>query len=271
MEKISAVIITFNEEKNLARCIKSLKPVADEIIVLDSFSTDRTVAIARKAGATVYQQTFRGYKEQKNAALELASSDYVLSLDADEALSVELINSILSEKENFTARAYFMNRCNYYCGRFIHHGLWYPDRKLRLFDKRIAYWGGVNPHDKIFLIEQTKTSHLKGDLFHYSYHTVEEHKKRNDEISTIAAESIFASAKGQHFYKILLSPAWTFIKGYLFKLGFLDGLHGFTIAKYTARQSFLKYKKLYQLKNQQGKTGKATIVNKSLSVSLMEK
>lgn len=271
MQKISAVIITFNEEKNLARCIKSVKPVADEIIVLDSFSTDRTVAIARRAGATVYQQSFRGYKEQKNAALELASSDYILSLDADEALSVELINSILLEKEKFTARAYFMNRCNYYCGRFIHHGLWYPDRKLRLFDKRIAYWGGVNPHDKIFLIEQTKTSHLRGDLFHYSYHTVEEHKKRNDEISTIAAESLFVSNKTPHFYKIFLSPAWTFIKGYLFKLGFLDGRHGFTIAKYTARQSFLKYKKLHQLRKLQGKRGMQTTVNKNLNVSLLEK
>lgn len=271
MAKISAVIITFNEENNLARCIESVKPVADEIIVLDSFSTDRTAAIAREAGAVVYQKSFPGYKEQKNAALQYASADYVLSLDADEALSVELINSILTAKEKFNCRAYTMNRCNFYCGRFIRHGLWYPDKKLRLFDKRIAYWGGINPHDKVLLTRQTRICHLKGDLLHYGYNTVEEHKKRIHEITTIASQSLLEENIHPPFYKIFFSPLWTFLKGYVVKLGFLDGTHGFTIARYTAIQSFLKYQKLNQLRKYSQKTGKETPMKSPLSVSLADK
>ena len=174
MPPLSAVIITYNEESKIRRSIESVKPVADEIIVLDSFSTDNTVSIARSAGAVVYQQSFHGYKEQKNVALQFASYNYILSIDADEVLSVELINSILTAKEKFTASAFTMNRCNFFGGRFIRHGLWYPDKKIRLFDKRMASWGGMNPHDKILLPGRATISHLDGDLFHYSFSTIEE-------------------------------------------------------------------------------------------------
>ena len=153
MKPLSAVIITYNEEENIGRCIDSLWQVADEVIVLDSFSTDNTVTIARHKGAIVKQNSFSGYKEQKNKALQFATYDYVLSLDADEALSPELICSILEAKKEFKYKAYFMNRYNNYCGRFINHGLWYPDQKVRLFDKQVAKWGGMNPHDKIELRE----------------------------------------------------------------------------------------------------------------------
>jgi glycosyltransferase involved in cell wall biosynthesis len=271
MEKISAVIITFNEEGNLHRCIESVKPVADEIIVLDSFSTDNSADVARKAGAIVYQHPFSGYKEQKNTALQFASYNYILSLDADEALSVELINSILSVKENYTGKAYTMNRCNFYCGRFIRHGLWYPDKKLRLFDKRIAYWGGINPHDKIFLTEQTGICHLKGDILHYSYNSVEEYMKRNDEISSIAAESLFEAGVNKSRFKIFLSPLWRFLKGYFLKLGFLDGHYGFVIAKHTAIQSYLKYKKLNQLQKLQKRAIKQTVLPGNLPISFSDK
>lgn len=246
MEKISVVIITYNEEKKLSRCIESVKPVADEIVVLDSFSTDDTVQIAEGAGAVVYQQLFRGYKEQKNAALELASYSYVLSIDADEALSVELINSILTEKEKFRCSAYTMNRCNFFAGRFIRHGLWYPDKKIRLFDKRIAHWGGMNPHDKIVLEDNATTSHLEGDIFHYSISNNAEFIKRNEEIASIAANSLYK--KGQRSgLKILINPAWRFIKSYFILKGFMDGYAGLTIAKNSAAQAFLKYKKLNTL------------------------
>jgi glycosyltransferase involved in cell wall biosynthesis len=253
MEKISAVIITFNEEKNLSRCIKSVKPVADEIIVLDSYSTDNTERIARKAGVIFHQQIFAGYREQKNAAIKLATSDFILSLDADEALSVELTNAILAEKENFTCQAYAMSRINFFCDKFIRHGLWYPDKKIRLFNKRIASWGGLNPHDKIILQKGIKSCHLAGELFHYSYHSEEELIKRNEEISTVAAESLFKKNAGSSNFKILFSPVWRFIKGYFFKLGFLDGKYGFIIAKHTAHQAFLKYKKLNNLYKQKEK------------------
>ena len=151
MVQLSAVIITFNEESNITRCILSLKAVADEIIVVDSYSTDNTAGIARSLGATVYQEKFRGYIGQKNFALQLASHRYVLSLDADEELDEKLIASILEEKKSFPKRAYCMNRCTRLSGHFIKHGLWYPDKKLRLFNRQLGKCGGLNPHDKIIM------------------------------------------------------------------------------------------------------------------------
>lgn len=265
MEKISVAIITFNEESKLRRCIESVKPVADEIIVLDSFSADHTVSIARSAGAVVYQQSFHGYKEQKNAALRYASHDYILSIDADEALSVELVNSILTAKEKFTHSAYTMNRCNFFSGRFIRHGLWYPDKKIRLFDKRMASWGGMNPHDKIILPGRATISHLEGDLFHYSFSTIQEYEKRNDEISSIAAESLYKMGKRSGI-KILTNPTWRFIKSYFIKRGFLDGYPGFIIAKNTASQAYMKYKKLNKLNR-----AVQNNLEKPVSVSLTDK
>lgn len=247
MNRISAVIITFNEENNIGRCIDSLIPVADEIVVLDSFSTDRTAAIAVQKGALVYQQPFAGYFQQKNKAFQLASYNYILSLDADEALSYKLSVSIQKEKTGFTYAAFEMNRCNIFCGRPIKHGLWYPDRKVRLFDKRIGYCGGLNPHDKIIVPAKTPVKHLSGDLLHYTCRSEQEYVIRNDEISSVAARSLFENRKKVHWTKIFLSPLWAFINGYVFKRGFLDGRTGWTIAVNTTRQSFQKYYKLRQL------------------------
>jgi glycosyltransferase involved in cell wall biosynthesis len=250
MKTLSAVIITWNEEKNIGRCIDSLWNVADEIIVLDSFSSDHTVAIAKEKGAIVRQERFGGYIEQKNKALKLASHNYVLSLDADEVLSDQLIRSISKEKIEFRHRAYFMNRCDNYCGRFIRHGLWYPNQKLRLFDKRIASWGGINPHDKIKLNANDKSCFLRGDILHYGFNSREEHKRRNEEVSTIAAWSLYEGGIRKHWSKIFLSPLWSFFHGYFLRLGFLDGYFGFVIATQTASQTFLKYRKLRQLQKQ---------------------
>jgi glycosyltransferase involved in cell wall biosynthesis len=250
MKPLSAVIITLNEEHNIGRCIDSLWYVADEIIVLDSFSSDNTVSVAKERGAIVKQEMFAGYKEQKNRALKLTNYDYVVSLDADEALSPELIEAILNAKKDFQFKAYCMNRYNHYCGRFIRHGLWYPDKKIRLFDKRIAYWGGINPHDKIILPENCKAQFLKGDILHYTFNSLEEHLERNERMSSIAAKSLFDLGKKKHWSKIILSPLWSFVNGYFFRLGFLDGYYGFIIAIQNARLSFLKYQKLQRLKRE---------------------
>lgn len=247
MKKLSAAIITFNEEKNIGRCIDSLLPVADEIVVLDSFSTDKTISIAKEKGAVVYQQPFAGYLQQKNKAFQLASHQYILSLDADEALSNELADSIMKQKKSFSHIAYEMNRCNVYCGQNIKHGLWYPDKKIRLFDKQQAYCGGLNPHDKIILSQDAPVHHLDGDLMHYTYTSLQEYRQRNDEVSTTAAQSLFAKGKKTNWIKIIGSPLWTFVNGYFFKAGFLDGATGWTIAINTTRQSFQKYYKLYKM------------------------
>lgn len=247
MKALSVVIITYNEEQNIGRCIDAVKAIADEIVVLDSFSTDATLAIARDKGAVTYQQAFYGYIAQKNKAIQLASHDFVLSLDADEALSPELARSILRVKTNSQESAFTMNRCNWYRGRFIRHGLWYPDRKLRLFDRRNGYCGGMNPHDKIELRYNVPIIHLKGDLLHYTYKTIGEYIERNEEVSKTAARSLFDKGIKPHRGKIILNPLWAFINGYILRLGFLDGSRGWTIACYSTRQCYMKYRWLNEL------------------------
>jgi glycosyltransferase involved in cell wall biosynthesis len=243
--RLSIVIITYNEEKNIGRCIESVKNVADEIIVVDSNSTDNTVAIARSLGAVVHLQAFLGYVEQKNFALNLAANDFVLSLDADEALDPVLEKSVLKAKENFSYSGYSMNRCTNYCGKFIRHGSWYPDKKLRLINKQLAHWGGVNPHDKLMLKEDRPVEHLHGDILHYSYNSIEEHVLQNNKFSTISAETLFKRGKRTSIFKIAVHPLWAFVLGYVFRLGFLDGFYGFVVAVHVAHLSFLKHAKLY--------------------------
>jgi len=247
MEKLSVVIICFNEEKNIGRCIDSVADVADEILILDSYSTDQTVAIAVSRGAIVKQETFKGFIQKKNKAVELASHHFVLSLDADEVLDPVLSRSIQQAKENYTHLAYRMNRCSNYCGKFIRHGSWYPDVKIRLFDRRIAHWGGTNPHDKVVLQENIQVEHLKGDILHYSYHTVSEHVIQNNKLSTLAAESLFSNGKKTNLLNIIFRPWWAFLVSYIFRAGFLDGLFGFVIAIQIAHMTFLKHLKLYML------------------------
>jgi len=255
MYPISAVIITYNEEDNIARCLESLRRVADEIIVLDAFSTDRTVEIARSKGAIVKQRYFSGYIQQKNSAISLASNDYVLSLDADEALDETLANSILDEKANFPANAYSMNRCTNYCGKYIRNGTWYPDKKIRLFNKRVACWGGIDPHDKIELKgDNTRVQHLKGDILHYSFPSLEEHLEKNNKYSSISARALHAKGKKSNWFKILVNPFWAFFHGFIIRQGFLDGYHGFVIAVNSAHGTFLKYIKLYELQQGQKQT-----------------
>ena len=247
MEKLSVVIICFNEEKNIGRCIDSVKDVADEILILDSYSTDQTVSIAERKGAIVKQEEFKGFIEKKNKAVQLASHDYVLSLDADEALNPLLTESIRQAKEKFTNGVYSMNRCSNYCGKFIRHGSWYPDTKIRLFDRRMARWGGTNPHDKVVFEENIQVKHLKGDILHYSYHTISEHVIQNNKLSTLAAESLFTKGKKTNLLNVFFRPSWAFIVSYMIRAGFLDGLFGFVIAIQIAHMTFLKHLKLYLL------------------------
>ena len=262
MKRLSAVIITYNEEKNIGQCIDSLWLVADEIIVMDSFSKDETVNIARQKGAMVYQQSFAGYKQQKNAALSLATFDHVISLDADESLSEELVRSIRKEKENFSFDAYSMNRCSIYCGRPIRRGLWYPDRKLRLFKKQEARWGGYNPHDRVEMNHSVHVSHLDGDIIHYSYETVEEHREKNEKFSFILAASLMDADCRPAPLKIIFSPLWAFFNGYILRLGLLDGRRGWNIAIHTASHSFLKHTRHRQLFRQQKQSQKLVLESK---------
>lgn len=240
MQKISAVIITFNEEKNLKRCLESLGDLPDEILIVDSFSTDKTQEIALAFNARFIQHPFKGYIEQKNYALSLAKNDLVLSLDGDEALSPELLKSIKSQDLRFDA--YSMNRLTNYAGIWVRHCGWYPDTKLRLFNRKKGQWGGVNPHDKIQTDSPVK--HLKGDILHYSYDSVADHLNQTNRFTTIAAKAAFDQGKRSNLFKIITRPAFQFFRDYFLKLGFLDGITGFCICYINALSAFLKYYKI---------------------------
>ncbi|MBS0401688.1 MAG: glycosyltransferase family 2 protein [Bacteroidetes bacterium] len=250
--EISAVIITLNEEHNLARCLASVKAVADDIVIVDSYSTDGTERIAREHGARFVQHTFEGHIEQKNWAITQAKHPWVLSLDADEAVDDGLKQSILRlKRDGPQADGYTMNRLTNYCGTWIRHGGWYPDAKLRLWDSRKGKWGGTNPHDRYELHPGTSTAHLKGDLLHYSYHSISDHVKQADYFTTIAAKAMHARGQRPGFLKMLVSPVAKFLGSYVLQGGFRDGFNGFTIARISAAATFWKYAKLRQLWRQQ--------------------
>jgi glycosyltransferase involved in cell wall biosynthesis len=250
MQALSVVIISYNEEKNIGRCIRSVAPIADEVVVIDSFSDDDTVRIALSLGAIVKQSQFDGYINQKNKAINLATHQMVLLLDADEAVGNELAASILEAKKGPVFNAYSMNRCSFFCGKFITHGLWYPDKKLRLFNKEMGKCGGMDPHDRIIMNEEVPVKHLKGDLLHYTFDTVEEYLERNNAVSAIAARSLYEAGIKKPWTKIIFSPLWAFINGYFLRLGFLDGHDGYIIALHTANQSYMKYQMLRLLHRQ---------------------
>ncbi|TGV02990.1 glycosyltransferase family 2 protein [Flavivirga rizhaonensis] len=247
MIKISGVIITFNEEEHLEKCLKSLVGVVDEIVVVDSFSTDKTPEICEAYNVNFIQNKFDGYIEQKNYALSHAKYDYILSLDGDEALSDTLKKSILKVKEHWSFDGYYCNRLNNYCGQWIKHSDWYPDKKLRLFKKGNGEWKGINPHDRYTLKKGLKAGKLKGDLLHWIYRDYKEHNLKVENFSSIAAQAYYDLGKKSSLWKILFNPTWAFFKAYFLRLGFLDGLNGFIICVQTFNVTFLKYIKLYRL------------------------
>lgn len=242
--KISAAIITFNEERNIRRCLESLEGVADEVIVIDSFSSDATKSICQEFDVTFLENPFKGHIQQKNFALGLCSHDYVLSLDADESLDEVLKKSILEVKKKPKHKYYKMNRLTNYCGDWIKHGSWYPDTKLRLARKDLVIWGGENPHDKLMPLKKGKVKHLAGDILHYSYYSVEEHLIQQEKFSTIAAEEMYNRGKKAPWYKLVANPVASVIKDLILNKGFLDGKSGFKVAEISAKSVFWKYKKL---------------------------
>jgi glycosyltransferase involved in cell wall biosynthesis len=248
MPKISVVIITYNEEKNIARCIQSVKDIADEIVVLDSFSKDKTRQICESLGAKFYEHAFDGHIQQKNRAITYATFPHILSLDADEALDETLIQSIIDVKNNWTHDGYYMNRLTNYCGHWVKHCNWYPDTKLRLWDSRKGSWTGINPHDKYELHEgDGNTKHIKGDILHYSFNSVADHYKQVEYFTDISSKAYFDKGKKAPLYKLIVNPVAKFIDHYLLHVGFLDGKAGFSISKISAYATYLKYKKLRDL------------------------
>lgn len=244
--KLSVAIITFNEEKNIDRCLSSVQVVADEIVVVDSYSTDHTKEICLKYGVKFIEHKFDGHIEQKNWAITQVSNPYVLSLDADEALTPELAKQIQFIKNNWEFDGYTFNRLTNYCGKWIKHCGWYPDVKLRLFDSRKGVWKGANPHDK-YELETKNIKHINYDILHYSYYTIKEHIKQLEYFADISAKSAFKIGKKSNTFKIFYKSWSKFLRNYILKLGILDGYYGYVICKNTAKETTIKYTKLREL------------------------
>lgn len=252
MDTLTAIIITKNEERNIGRCLDSLKGVADEIIVVDSGSTDSTPDICRARQVRFVPHPWEGYSAQKNFANSLASHPWTLSLDSDEALSPTLRDTLISLKQNGLnpSAAYRFNRLTNFCGHWIHHCGWYPDAKTRLWPTGQAQWTGTI-HEQLILHGNLQTIPLIGDLLHYSYYTVDDLALRQPPYYQLAASQAHAAGKQASMAAIVLKPLWTFLRDYLLRLGLLDGHAGYILCRMNAHYTFMKYTTLRQLSKQQ--------------------
>lgn len=246
MTPITAVIITRNEAENIARCIESAKKVVDEVIVVDAYSEDDTVEICEMLGARVFQKRWEGYSNNKNFGNARASHDFILSLDADEVLSDELVESISVAKRQLVG-VYRFNRLTNYCGKWIYHSGWYPDRKVRLFDRRIAHWEGDFVHEVLAFPEGTPMTHLSGDLLHYSYRSIADHVNRQNRYSELAAQELHDKGYQGSIIKLCFGPLGRFMKSYIVKKGVLDGFYGFVICVMSGFYVFLREAKALHL------------------------
>lgn len=278
MVKISAVIITFNEERNIGRCIDSLRDVVDEIVVVDSFSQDNTKAICVARGVHFIEHPFASFGAQKNFAVSKATYDCVLSLDADEFLSDPLKRSIQAVRQSWPADAYAMNRLNKYGTKWIRHGSWYPDRKIRMWDRRRGRFISESLHEYVSMDRDARVQRLRGDIMHEAFMDVAMLMTKTQRYSKIYAET-HAHRRRSSLFKILYRSRFAFLKSYLLKLGFLDGYEGFIIANSVANDVFYKYTRLYELNRdtpvtliitmQRGSHTPSVALRSALSLSVM--
>jgi glycosyltransferase involved in cell wall biosynthesis len=239
--QISATIVTLNEERNIARAIGSLR-CADEVVVVDSGSTDQTREIALGLGARVIEESWRGYAGQKNFAACCAANDWILSIDADESLTERLAAEILQlKKEGARFDGYSFPRLAQYLGRWIRHSGWYPDRKLRLYDRRKAEWVGEYVHESVRV--NGTSGQLQGDLLHYTCASLSEHLRTLDRYTSLAARELVTRGEAVPLTRLVVDPLWTFFRTYVLQRGFLDGRQGLAIAWIAALYTFLKYAK----------------------------
>lgn len=249
MEKLSIVIITKNEERNIERCLKSIVDIADDIVVVDSFSEDKTKEICEKYEVNIVQNEWLGYSNQKNLANKLAKYKWILSIDADEALDDELKESINKIKtQGFGSNYYEVSRLNNYCGKWIKHGSWYPDRKIRIFNKELSQWEG-DIHETINISEGIEVKCLKGKLLHYTFYTIGEHLSQINKFTELSSIKHYKAGKKENLLNAIIKSKLKFFRDYFIKLGFLDGKMGFVVCFLSSFSSFVKYLKIIQLRH----------------------
>ncbi len=250
MPGISVIAIAKNEERNIGRMIESVRGLADEIIVVDGGSTDKTVEISESLGGLVIAIPWQGYGKTKNEGSSHAKSEYIFFLDADESLSPELRSWLIANKANLSG-AYRFRRLTNYCGRWIRHGGWYPGKKLRLVPRGTASWDHKEVHETLLLNKDCKISCPPGNILHHSYYTFEEHRVRTNKYAMLAAIELSKKNQITLRFKKWLSPPIRFLQTWIFGLGFLDGNAGWMIAKMTAWEGFLKHREALRLKTLQ--------------------
>lgn len=239
--------MTYNEEENISRCLESVSGIGDEILILDSYSTDATVDIARRFGARVEQCPFDSYVNQKTRLIQLAEYDWVLTLDADEYLSPELKSSILQARTTSEYDGYTSNRRNKIGDTWIRHGNWYPDRKIRFFDRRKIHITGKDPHDVMQPLANAKIGHLKGDIMHLADDNISSRNQTIEKHSTRAAEALYNAGKKSRLWRMLIKPVARFMTGYVMRLGFLDGYYGWIISRSEMQYVWLREVKLWEM------------------------
>ncbi len=247
MAKLSVILITKNEAANIRDCLASVA-FADEVVVVDSGSTDATVAIARALGAQVFEfADWPGFGAQKNRALHFASNEWVLSIDADERVTPALQAELLAAMHGECA-GYFVPRLSQFCGKFIHHCGWYPDYVLRLFKKSCARFSADVVHEHVEL--QGRSARLRNDLLHYTYLHKADVARKTLQYAQAGAQQSFARGKRANLLDAPLRGGWAFIRTYLLRAGFLDGAAGYQIARMNAQTTYLKYRQLQSLSGQ---------------------
>jgi glycosyltransferase involved in cell wall biosynthesis len=249
---ISAIVVCFNEEERIRDCLESLR-WCDEVIVIDSFSTDRTAEICRRYTDRFIQRPWAGYRDQKAYAHSQATKDWVLLVDADERISAELQAEILValRAQNGTYAGYLVPRLVYYLDRWWKRGGWYPDYDVRLFRRDRATWGGLDPHEKILV--DGRVGQLRHPLLHYSYRNIEDHLQRMNRFTSISSQELRKAGARWRMSDALLRPAGRFLWFYIVKRGFMEGFAGFYVALTAAVYVFLKYAKLWELELEEKK------------------
>ncbi len=250
---LSISIISFNEEKNIGRTLASVADIASEIVVVDAFSTDSTIEIAREFGAKVFSEEWKGHIAQKNSALGKCTQEWILALDCDEVVTLELKNSIVEAITKNEKIGYYLDRKTHYLGKVLRRS-WRPDWKLRLVHKDCnPRWGGFDPHDE--LLVDCSTIKLRGDLLHYSYKNLKHHFEKTIYYANLSAQTYRRVGRKFHLYNLLFNPIFSFVKLYFINLGFVDGVRGFLAASSASLSTFLKYALLWEIESQERENG----------------
>lgn len=247
MDQISAVIITKNEERNIKRCLKSLVHIVDEVIIIDANSSDNTEHVVKEFPNVVFiRHDWEGYSRSKNFGNSCAKYDWILSIDADEELSPELQRAIAEEKQMLNGLYRFARLTNY-CGKWIHHSSWYPDFKVRLFNRNKAQWIGDSIHETLHFDKNSVVNTLKGDCYHYTAYSIDEHLLKINQYTSTWAKEAYLKGKHANMFQLIFKPFTNFVNIYFFKKGFLDGYYGFVISVLGGISRFLRISKLYNM------------------------